>query len=94
MDAATDRRGYALELAYAAHDAIRALAVLDRPVVTAVQVSAAGARLSLALLSGFVLAAPDSVFVTVYTAVGLTLACGQSWLLPRGSGKCAPWISC
>jgi 2-(1,2-epoxy-1,2-dihydrophenyl)acetyl-CoA isomerase len=86
MDAATDRGGYVLELAHAAHDAVRALEALGKPVVTAVQGSAAGAGLSLALLSDFVLAAPDSVFVTAYTAVGLTPDCGQSWLLPRAVG--------
>jgi len=86
MQAAADRGAYVLELAQAAHAAVRGLAALDKPVVTAVQGSAAGAGLSLVLLSDLVLAAPDAVFVTAYTAVGLTPDCGQSWLLPRAVG--------
>ena len=86
MRAAPDRGAYVLELAHAAHDAVRALAALEKPVVTAVQGSAAGAGLSLTLLSDLVLADPQSVFVTAYTAVGLTPDCGQSWLLPRAVG--------
>jgi len=86
MQAAADRGAYVLELAQAAHAAVRGLAALDKPVVTAVQGSAAGAGLSLVLLSDLVLAAPDAVFITAYTAVGLTPDCGQSWLLPRAVG--------
>ena len=89
MRTAKDRGAYVHELAGAAHDAIRALAGLQKPVVAAVQGSAAGAGLSLVLLSDLVIAAAGSNFVTAYTAVGLTPDCGQSWLLPRaiGTGK-------
>jgi 2-(1,2-epoxy-1,2-dihydrophenyl)acetyl-CoA isomerase len=74
MQAAADRGAYVLELARAAHGAIRGLAALGKPVITAVQGSAAGAGLSLVLLSDLVLAAPDAVFVTAYTAVGLVFS--------------------
>lgn len=86
MHEATDRAAFVYELATAAHEAIRALAHLEKPVVTAVQGSAAGGGLSLVLLSDVVVAAPDAFFVTAYTSVGLTPDCGQSWLLPRAIG--------
>jgi len=85
--AATQDRGALLrELVSSAHGAVRVLAGLDKPVVAAVQGSAAGAGLSLALVSDVVLAAPRTSFITAYTAVGLTPDCGQSWLLPRVVG--------
>jgi 2-(1,2-epoxy-1,2-dihydrophenyl)acetyl-CoA isomerase len=83
MHAAADRGAFLRGLVDSAHDAVRVLAALEKPVVAAVQGSAAGAGLSLALLSDLVIATPTTSFVTAYTAVGLTPDCGQSWLLPR-----------
>jgi 2-(1,2-epoxy-1,2-dihydrophenyl)acetyl-CoA isomerase len=86
MHAAKHRGDFVLRLAHAAHDAIRVMARLEKPIVTAVQGSAAGAGLSLVLLSDVVVAAQSAVFATAYTTVGLTPDCGQSWLLPRAVG--------
>jgi 2-(1,2-epoxy-1,2-dihydrophenyl)acetyl-CoA isomerase len=86
MHAAADRGAFLRELADAAHRAVRELAALDKPVVAAVHGSAAGAGLSIVLLSDLVLAAPAATFLTAYTSVGLTPDCGQSWLLPRAVG--------
>jgi 2-(1,2-epoxy-1,2-dihydrophenyl)acetyl-CoA isomerase len=86
MYAAENRGSFVHALALAAHDAVRALATLRKPIVAAVRGSAAGAGLSLALLADIVLADPGSSFLTAYTSVGLTPDCGQSWLLPRAVG--------
>jgi 2-(1,2-epoxy-1,2-dihydrophenyl)acetyl-CoA isomerase len=86
MQAADNRSAFVYELALACHETIRSLAALEKPVVAAVQGSAAGAGLSLVLLSDFVFTTPKASFVTAYTAVGLTPDCGQSWLLPRAVG--------
>lgn len=86
MSETTDPYRDILEMANIAHAAIRALAALRKPVVTAVHNSSAGAGNALVLLSDFVLATPATSFVTAYTAVGLTPDCGVSWLLPRAIG--------
>lgn len=86
MHAAADRGAFVHELALAAHEAVRVIASLEKPIVAAVQGSAAGAGLSLVLLSDVVLTTPTTSFITAYTTVGLTPDCGQSWLLPRAVG--------
>jgi len=86
MAAASDRAAFVHELAVAAHGAVQLLAALEKPVVAAVQGAAAGAGLSLVLLSDLVVASSTASFVTAYTSVGLTPDCGQSWLLPRAVG--------
>ncbi|MFJ3212614.1 enoyl-CoA hydratase/isomerase family protein [Streptomyces flaveolus] len=86
MQAAEDRGAFLHALAGAAHEAVRSIASLEKPVVAAVQGSAAGAGLSLVLLADFVFTTAKTNFVTAYTTVGLTPDCGQSWLLPRAVG--------
>ncbi|MBC2864981.1 enoyl-CoA hydratase/isomerase family protein [Streptomyces mexicanus] len=86
MQAADDRGAFLRELALAAHEAVKTIASLEKPVVAAVQGSAAGAGLSLVLLADFVFTTAKTTFVTAYTTVGLTPDCGQSWLLPRAVG--------
>ncbi|GGM64341.1 hypothetical protein GCM10007977_077290 [Dactylosporangium sucinum] len=86
MRAAADRGAYVRQLVDAAHAAVRELAALAKPVVVSVHGPAAGAGLSLLLLSDIVLAAPSASFTTAYTSVGLTPDCGQSWMLPRVIG--------
>jgi 2-(1,2-epoxy-1,2-dihydrophenyl)acetyl-CoA isomerase len=65
------------------HAAISRLARVDAPVVTAVQGSAAGGGLSLALAGDLVLAGASSRFVVAYTAIGFTPDGGSTWILPR-----------
>jgi 2-(1,2-epoxy-1,2-dihydrophenyl)acetyl-CoA isomerase len=86
VQAAADRGRFMLSLARAAHDAVRLMANLDKPIITAVTGAAAGAGLSLVLLSDIVVASRAAKFMTAYTRVGLTPDCGQSWLLPRVIG--------
>ncbi len=87
MAAAPDRPAFVAELAHAAHEAVRALDGLDKPVVVAVQGSAAGVGLSLVLGADLVIASESATFVTAYTSVGLTPDGGMSWLLPRVVGQ-------
>lgn len=86
MNGAPKRGAFVRELADAAHRAILALEALRKPVVAAVQGSAAGAGLSLVLASDLVLIGASARLTTAYAAVGLTPDCGMSWLLPRAVG--------
>ena len=72
-----------LEVTDPFHAAVSRLARMDAPVVAAVQGSAAGGGLSLALAADVVLAAASSRFVVAYTAIGLTPDGSGSWMLPR-----------
>jgi 2-(1,2-epoxy-1,2-dihydrophenyl)acetyl-CoA isomerase len=65
------------------HAAVSRLARMDAPVVAAVQGSAAGGGLSLALAADLVLAGASSRYVVAYTAIGLTPDGSGSWMLPR-----------
>jgi 2-(1,2-epoxy-1,2-dihydrophenyl)acetyl-CoA isomerase len=65
------------------HAALSRLARMDAPVVAAVQGSAAGGGLSMALVADLVLAGASSRFVVAYTAIGLTPDGSGSWMLPR-----------
>lgn len=87
MNGAADRGAFVAELAAAAHDAVRAIDGLSKPVVAGVQGAAAGIGLSLVLGSDLVIAGESAKFVTAYTTVGLTPDGGQSWLLPRVVGQ-------
>ena len=86
MNAAPNRGSFLRELAGAAHRAILALEQLKKPVVAAVQGSAAGAGLSLTLASDLVLMGSSARLTSAYVGVGLTPDCGMSWLLPRAVG--------
>jgi 2-(1,2-epoxy-1,2-dihydrophenyl)acetyl-CoA isomerase len=67
----------------ALHRAVGDLAELDAPVVAAVQGSAAGAGLSLALGADLVVAGASARFVLAYTAIGLVPDGGSTWYLTR-----------
>ncbi|EWT02718.1 enoyl-CoA hydratase [Intrasporangium oryzae NRRL B-24470] len=86
MAAARDRGAFLRELADAAHQVVRRLDVLEKPVVAGVQGAAAGAGLALTLSADLVIAGESATFLTAYTAIGLTPDCGTSWLLPRAVG--------
>jgi 2-(1,2-epoxy-1,2-dihydrophenyl)acetyl-CoA isomerase len=87
MGEAPDRPAFIAALAGAAHEAVRALDGLSKPVVVAVQGAAAGIGLSLVLGADIVVAGESAKFVTAYTSVGLTPDGGMSWLLPRTVGQ-------
>jgi 2-(1,2-epoxy-1,2-dihydrophenyl)acetyl-CoA isomerase len=86
MAAADDRGAFLHELADTAHDAVRALAGLEKPVVAGVQGAAAGAGFALTLAADLVVAGESARFLTAYTAIGLTPDTGSSWLLPQVVG--------
>jgi 2-(1,2-epoxy-1,2-dihydrophenyl)acetyl-CoA isomerase len=65
------------------HAAISIFARMDKPLVTAVNGSAAGAGIGLAILGDVVLAEPTASFSLAYTGIGLTPDGGATWLLPR-----------
>jgi 2-(1,2-epoxy-1,2-dihydrophenyl)acetyl-CoA isomerase len=69
------------------HVACRALAALDVPVIAAVQGSAAGAGLALALSADLVVAGESAKLVMAYTAIGLTPDGGSTWYLDRLVGR-------
>lgn len=86
MAAAPDRGAFLQELADAAHDVVRALDRLEKPVVAGVQGAAAGAGLALTLSADLVVAGESARFVAAYTGIGLTPDSGLSWLLPQAVG--------
>ena len=65
------------------HSAISIFARMDKPLVTAVNGSAAGAGIGLAILGDIALAEPSASFSLAYTGIGLTPDGGTTWLLPR-----------
>ncbi|HUD91625.1 enoyl-CoA hydratase/isomerase family protein [Sphingobium sp.] len=70
-------------LAQSFHAGIYRLAMMEKPLVTAINGPAAGAGLSLAILGDIALAAASAHFTSAYSAVGLTPDGGASWWLPR-----------
>ena len=65
------------------HAAVSRLARMDAPVVAAVQGSAAGAGMSLAIAADIVLVAESARFVLAYTRIGLSPDGSASFSLPR-----------
>jgi enoyl-CoA hydratase/carnithine racemase len=68
---------------------------LDRPVIAAVNGTAAGAGAVIALASDFRIVAASAKFHFLFTKVGLTGAdMGAAWLLPRlvGMGRATEWL--
>lgn len=62
---------------------VRALRGLEKPVVAAVNGTAAGAGANLALACDFVVAAEHASFVQSFVHVGLIPDSGGTWMLPR-----------
>ncbi len=71
------------ELTGCLHAAIANFARMEKPVVTAINGSAAGAGVSLALVGDIVFAASSASFVLAYAAAGLVPDGGATFLLPR-----------
>lgn len=81
-----DPAAYVRELATVLEAHVRRLSVLTKPVVAAVQGTAAGAGLAFVLSADLVIASPDARFMMAYADIGLTPDCGVSYLLPRVVG--------
>lgn len=75
--------GFLEELTGFLHRAIHSLTYCNAPVVAAVHGSAAGAGMSLACASDFVIAAESAKFTLAYTRAGLTPDGSATWFLPR-----------
>ncbi len=65
------------------HGAVSTLNRMDAPVVCAIQGTAAGGGLSLALCCDLVIAARSAKFSMAYTAAGLSPDGSSTWFLPR-----------
>lgn len=70
-------------LAGTLHQTMSLFAAMQKPMITLVNGTAAGAGLSMAISGDIVLADPSCVFTTAYLGIGLTPDGGMTWLLPR-----------
>jgi 2-(1,2-epoxy-1,2-dihydrophenyl)acetyl-CoA isomerase len=68
------------------HDAVKLIVGGAKPVVAAVEGYAAGAGMSFAAASDFVIAAEDAKFIASFGKIGLIADCGLLWTLPRRVG--------
>jgi len=73
-------------LATALHRSIELIEMMDKPVVMAIQGTAAGAGVVLGASGDIVLASDQVKFVPAYGRVGLTPDGGSTWYLPRLMG--------
>ncbi|QLQ11046.1 MAG: enoyl-CoA hydratase/isomerase family protein [Nocardioidaceae bacterium] len=87
MAAAEDRTQALAELADAAHQAIRALAEIAKPVIAVVHGSVAGGGLGLTCSADLVLAGESTKFVAAYAGIAVTPDCSSTWGLPRIIGE-------
>lgn len=78
--------GHLKELAGHLHMAISRFVRMDAPVIAAVNGSAGGAGLSLALFADLVIAAESAKFTLAYTRAGLSPDGGSTFFLPRMIG--------
>lgn len=70
-------------LAGTLHQAMSLFARMQKPLITLVNGTAAGAGLSMAISGDIALADPEASFITAYLGIGLTPDGGMTWLLPR-----------
>lgn len=92
MSGTPDQAGNAISaILEAVNPAILLLRSMDAPVIAAVKGVAAGAGLSLALMSDLVIAREDARFLVAYNAIGAVPDCGGSWFLAHriGAGRAA-----
>ncbi len=74
---------YLREITAYLHAAVSVFARMAKPMVVAMNGSAAGAGIGLAIMGDIVLAEPGAAFSLAYTGIGLTPDGGTTWLLPR-----------
>jgi len=65
---------------------IRAIRKLEKPVVCAVQGTAAGAGANIAFACDIVIASKQAIFVQAFSKIGLIPDSGGTWFLPRIAG--------
>jgi 2-(1,2-epoxy-1,2-dihydrophenyl)acetyl-CoA isomerase len=75
--------GLIADLVNELHEGLSILLSLDAPLIAAVQGTAAGAGMSLALAADFTYAKPTVRFVPAYPGIGFSADGGMSWFLPR-----------
>lgn len=66
---------------------VLAIASLPKPVICAVNGTAAGAGANIALACDITLAAEGARFIELFVNIGLMPDCGGSWVLPRLAGQ-------
>lgn len=71
------------DITAALHMAIARLARMNKPLITEINGTAAGAGLSLAALGDIAVASRDAGFLLAYGGLGFTPDGGATWLLPR-----------
>ncbi len=69
------------------HPVIEQMRALSAPIITAVNGSAAGAGMSLALAGDIVLAARSATFLQAFSRIGLIPDAGSTYFLPRLAGE-------
>jgi 2-(1,2-epoxy-1,2-dihydrophenyl)acetyl-CoA isomerase len=85
-DGAGDMSSRIHALATALHRSIELIEAMDKPLVTAIQGTAAGAGVVLGACADLVLVSDQAKFVPAYGRVGLTPDGGSTWYLPRLMG--------
>lgn len=83
LRSAPDRAAAARELISPIHEGLKRLREAGLLILAAVQGTAAGAGMSLALLSDFTLAAEGATFSMAYIRVAASPDCGGAWALTR-----------
>ena len=71
------------ELAGILHLAISRFIRMDKPLLVAIDGTAAGAGMGLALMGDLVIATPKAKFIPAYSALGLSPDAGLTWILPK-----------
>ncbi|MEZ5498774.1 MAG: enoyl-CoA hydratase-related protein [Steroidobacteraceae bacterium] len=84
--AGSSREGYLRELTSYLHGAISHFVRMDAPVIAAINGTAAGAGIGLALMADLAIAAQSAKFSLAYTGVALTPDGSTSFFLPRMVG--------
>lgn len=96
--AGADVKAYATEpeamsLRYGFHPVVKAMTLLDKPIVAAVNGSVAGGGLGLVLAADVRIMAAHAQLIPSWIELGLVPDLGVSWLLPRMMGACAfEWL--
>jgi 2-(1,2-epoxy-1,2-dihydrophenyl)acetyl-CoA isomerase len=83
QEAGEDVGAIVSRMTLALHGAVSVFNRMDAPVVVAVNGTAAGGGLSLAISGDFVMAAESAKFTLAYTAAALSPDGSSSWFLPR-----------